>query len=185
MDEINKLRKFYHLKNVERKGTVLKRRESSAEHSWSTLILADYFLGFMKGRLNRLKVYELLMYHDIVEIEAGDVGINDEEGRKGKKERERAAMKKLREDFPVVLKEKVWDLFEEFEAEKTKESRFAKAVDFLDAQIHELDYKKDWKGWTEEMLRRYKGPYFEEFPELKEAFEKMIEFCHAEGYFSQ
>lgn len=61
MKEINKLKKFYELKNVERACSVTGRKESSAEHSWSCLILADYFLSVMKNhQLDRLKVYEIL-----------------------------------------------------------------------------------------------------------------------------
>ncbi len=48
-----------------------------------------------------------------------------------------------------------------------------------------MDYKEDWKGWTKEFLRRTKGPLFEEFPELKEAFEKTTIYTRDEGYFSQ
>ena len=85
MEEINKLRRLYHLKHVDRFNSVLKRKESSAEHSWSCLILADYFLNLMKDRdIDRLKVYELLLYHDVVEIEAGDIGLLETEKRKDK-----------------------------------------------------------------------------------------------------
>ena len=139
MENINKLRKFYQLKNVERANTVSGRRESSAEHSWSCLILADYFLSSMKERLNRLKVYELLMYHDVVEIEAGDVCISKEKERKGKKEREKQAAHVLKEHMPAVLKHKFIDLFEEFEEGKTREAKFAKAIDALDDNLKELN----------------------------------------------
>lgn len=77
------------------------------------------------------------------------------------------------------------DLFHEFESCKTKEARFAKAIDALDAEIHEMDYKEDWKGWTEEFLRRKKGHLFEEFPELKDAFEKIMKYMKKEGFFNQ
>ena len=185
MEEINKLRKLYQLKNVERACSVQGRKESAAEHSWSSLILADYFMNSMKEKLDRLKVYELLMYHDIVEIETGDIPIHHEEERQGKKEAEKEAMIKLKENFPLVMKEKIWELFDEFEEEKTREAKFAKAIDFFDAELHELDYKQDWKGWTEEMLRKYKSSSFAEFPEVEALFEKMMKYCHEEGYFGQ
>ena len=95
------------------------------------------------------------------------------------------AMKKLKEDFPPVLKEKAWNLFIEFEEQETREAQLAKAIDFLDAQVHELDYKKDWQGWTEARLRKYKSKHFDEFPELKEFFEEMMQFCHKERYFEE
>ena len=185
MESLNKLRKFYHLKNVERAGTVLSRKESAAEHSWSTLVLADYFLNQMGSKLDRLKVYELLIYHDVVEIESGDIPIHHEEARKDKERKEKEAMKKLKEDFPTVMKEKVWNLFVEFEEQQTAEAKFAKAIDKLDSIIHELDYKKDWKGWTEEMVRRFHGPAISEFKELQQRFDKILGFCKKEGYFDQ
>ena len=185
MKELHKLRKFYQLKTVYRKNTVTGRKESSAEHSWSCLILADYFLSQMKEKLDRLKVYELLMYHDVVEIEAGDVCISDEKGRIGKKERELQAVQVLKKDIPNVLKEKFAALFHEFEEEKTREAKFAKAIDALDAQIHEMDYKGDWKGWPADFLQKKKGHLFEEFPELKETFQKLMEYLKKEGYFDQ
>ncbi|MDO8656853.1 MAG: hypothetical protein Q7K45_06455 [Nanoarchaeota archaeon] len=45
---IHQLRKFYELKNVERTAKVGSRKESPAEHTWSALILADYFLSTME-----------------------------------------------------------------------------------------------------------------------------------------
>ncbi len=189
MKEIQKLRKFYKLKEVERNSPVGKRKESSAEHSWSSLILADYFLTLINGKakkekIGRLRVYELLMYHDVVEIETGDICISKVEERKNKQEAEIKAMRKLKEDFPEAIKEKVWDFFVEFEERKTKEARFAKAIDALDAEIHYLDYKKEWKGWTPEMVRDLKPwKLVKEFPELEDAYEKVLKFAHEEGYF--
>ncbi|MFH1065480.1 MAG: HD domain-containing protein [Nanoarchaeota archaeon] len=185
MEEINKLRKLYKLKNVERMNSVGKRKESSAEHSWSCLILADYFLS--KGNINvdRLKVYEMLIWHDIIEIEAGDSPLHPGCNHEGKAGKEMQAMKKIEKDMPVPLGKKAALLFKEFEECETMEARFAKAVDQLDAEIHEMDYKDDWKGWTKEFLIEKKGKYFEPFPELKESFEKILEDMEREGYFSQ
>ncbi len=195
MDNLHQLRKFYELKNVERTARVGQRRESPAEHSWSCLILADYFLSKMKrerererereNTLDRLKIYELLMYHDVVEIEAGDVNLLNEQERKHKSKREKEAAHVLKKHLPPELGTKFFDLFHEYEEGKTKEARFAKAIDALDAEIHELDYKEDWKGWTEEFLRKKKGPLFEEFPELKKLFEESLKFCRKEGYFEK
>jgi len=186
MEDLTRLRKFYELKRVERACSVSHRKESSAEHSWSSLMLADYFLSKMNDvKINRLHVYELLMYHDLVEIEAGDVCISKEELRKHKKELEIKALHSLKEKIPPILKQKFVNLFLEFECGETVEGRFAKAIDALDAEIHELDYKEDWKGWTEEFLRKKKEPLFEGFPLLLEMFEESIAFCLKNGYFEE
>lgn len=187
MEQINKLSLLYKLKNVERANSVINRKESSAEHSWSCLFLADYFLNVMNNSsLNRLKIYEMLIYHDIVEIETGDINLIDTDKRVDKQEKELQAMRELKDKLPEAIKEKTWNLFVEFEEGNTKEAKFCKAIDALDSQIHEMDYKEDWKGgWTEEFLRSKKGKYFEDWPELKDAFNKVIKFCNDDGYFDQ
>lgn len=185
MEEIIKLRKLYGLKKVYRANSVENRKESSAEHSWSCLILADYFLNITDIKLDRLKVYELLMYHDVIEIEAGDTPLHKEEERKNQREKELKALNKLKHEIPRELKTKFVNLVNEFEENKTKEAKFAQAIDKLDAQIHELDYKKDWKGWTEEFLRAEKEIYFKEFPKIKQAFEKITDYARENGYFDQ
>ncbi len=183
MGELLKVRKFYQLKNVERANSVGIRKESPAEHTWSCLILADYFLEKTKMNIDKSKVFDLLLYHDVVEIECGDENIFHEQEHAVHKKNERSAADKLKKDLPLPLQEKFLALFVDFEEGKTVEARFAKAIDALDAVIHELDYPDDWKGWTEEFLRRKKSPLFETFPELKEMFDHAILFAQNEKYF--
>ncbi len=186
METINQIKKFYKLKDIERTAPVGNRKESSAEHSWSCLILADYFLSIMKDHsLDRLKVYELLMYHDVVEIEAGDIPIHHVQKRRNKKESEKKALESIKKQIPYGLKNKFADLFDEFEREKTKEAKFAKAIDALDSIIHFLDYKEYWQGWTEEMVRQFHGRKVINFKETQDAFDKIMEHCKKEGYFDQ
>ena len=183
MEDLQKLRRLYQLKNVKRANSVGKRKESPAEHTWSCLILADYFLSRTKKKLDRLKVYELLLYHDVVEIEAGDVNLLDVKKRKEKELREKEAANTLRKTLPSPLNTKFIASFTEFEDCRTPEAKFAKAIDALDAVIHELDYKKDWKNWTEQFLREKKRPWFAEFPELQQAFAEILDYLGKEGYF--
>ncbi len=184
--EIKKLNIINQLKNIERATNVKnknkrkERKESSAEHSWSCLILADYFLSKSKKEINRLRVYELLMYHDLVEIKAGDTPLNptakSRDERKTKEEKERIAAEQLRKELPKEISNKFKELFEEFEAEKTIEARYAKAIDAIEPVIHELEYPEDWQGWSEEFLRQKKLPKIREFPEIIGVFEKIIEY---------
>lgn len=185
MKEINKFRVFNKLKSIYRINSVADRKESTAEHTWSCLMLADFFLSEMKDQnIDRLKVYELLMYHDIVEIEAGDTPLHPDNNTTDKKERESKALVTLQQQIPTVLSEKFGRLFKEFEAMETIEARFAKAVDALDAEIHELSYKDDWKGWTVEFLVAKKSKLFDEFPEMKKVFESVLQYMIENGYFT-
>ncbi|MDD3263959.1 MAG: HD domain-containing protein [Candidatus Nanoarchaeia archaeon] len=185
MEDIHKFRIFNKLKTVYRFNSVENRKESSAEHSWSCLILADFFLSKYSINVDRLKVYELLMYHDVVEIEAGDSPLHPEIKRLDKYEKEKKAMELLEKTLPTPLNLKFSNLFNEFEEQKTMESKFAKAIDALDAEIHELDYKKDWKGWSEEFLIDKKLKYFEEFPEMKKIFFEIVDYLKENDYFNQ
>ncbi len=186
MEEIEKLLTLYRLKNVARSSSVQSRKESSAEHSWSCLVLADYFLSKMalntgKTPLDRMKVYEMLIYHDLIEIETGDVCITKKTEEKEKKEK--AALPLLVKKIPPKLVGKFLKLFQEFEERKTKEARFAKAIDALDTVLQELDCKEDWKGWTEEFLRKKKEHLLMDFPELMTMFEKILQHAREQGYF--
>jgi putative hydrolases of HD superfamily len=185
MEEILRLRVINRLKEVERFGSVGKRKESAAEHSWSCLVLADYFLSKTKSKIDRLKVYELLMYHDMVEIETGDIPLHPSRPRNKLAADEIEAAEKLGRKLPKQFSEKFIQLFAEFLEQKTIEARFAKAVDQIESELHEVDQKPDWKGWTEEFLRAHKEKYVKEFPEISEAFEEITKFVRKEGYFDQ
>jgi putative hydrolases of HD superfamily len=184
-NKINQFKILNKLKSVYRICSVDDRHESSAEHSWSCLVLADFFLNKMNLKIDRLKVYELLMYHDVVEIEVGDSPLNDAAKRVNKQEKELNAAKKIRKDLPEELGDKYWGLFVEFEERKTPEAKFAKAIDHLDVMIHEMDMKADWKGWTREFLIQKKLHLFEDYPEMTKAFYELLDFFEKEGYFSQ
>ena len=185
MEEINKFRTFNRLKSIYRFCSVGERKETTAEHTWACLMLADFFLTKYNFDLDRLKVYELLMYHDVVEIEAGDTPLHPNINSDGKKEKEEKAAEELKKLLPEHQSKKFELLFDEYENQKTKEARFAKAIDALEAVIHELDYKTDWKDWTKEFLIEKKEKYFEEFSEIKISFNDIVCFLEDNGYFNQ
>jgi putative hydrolase of HD superfamily len=94
---INKLKSVYRLNSVD------KRKESSAEHSWSCIVLADYILNKYKIDVDRLKVYELLMYHDLSEIHTGDFPFIPGADRGEKKIKSSWPQKSLRKNFQSNL----------------------------------------------------------------------------------
>ena len=185
MDEILRFSKFNELKKIYRTSSVENRKESSAEHTWSSLLLADYFLLKIDLKIDKLKVYELIMYHDVVEIESGDFPLGPGVCRKNKTKIELEAAKVLMEKLPNGQKDKFFQLFLEFEENKTLEARFANAIDKLDVMIHELDYKIDWKGWSKKFVIDKKEKFFDDFPIMKRDFHKLLDYLEKEGYFSQ
>jgi len=181
-EKLSRLHRLFQLKEIERAGKVLNRMESSAEHTWSTMILAEYFLKIMDHDLDELKVLKLILYHDVVEIEAGDFKIL--ERPENKKELELKAFEKLKTQIPSILADEYSLLFDEYENATSKEAEFAKAIDVLEPMIHWLNDKEAWKttGFTEENLRKHKQKYLEKFPSLLDFFNQMIEYLKQEDF---
>ena len=94
MHELDRIFELYKLKQVNRNTNVLLRKESTAEYVFSSMILAQYFLKKIKG-LNENKVMKLLLYHDLVEVYAGDNYTFDVGELKKKELDEEAAAEKL------------------------------------------------------------------------------------------
>lgn len=187
--ELGKIKHLFKLKEIDRAGKVKTRAESTAEHTWSSIILAEYFLKKLKPKrgeneLDELKVLKLLMYHDLVEIESGDINITDIEKRKSKKAIEEKAFRLLKTKMPVELVMDYDEAFNEYENLTTREAKFAKAIDALEPMIHWLDHKPAWRetGFTEKFLREKKEADLHDFPELLEFFNKLIDHIKKNDY---
>ena len=105
------------------------RQENSAEHSWHLLLAAMVVREYMCMELNLLRALEMMTVHDLVEIDAGDTFAYDTAGQATKSERELAAADRVFGLLPADQCSYFRDLWEEFEAQETPESRFANAVD--------------------------------------------------------
>lgn len=160
-----------------------ERFETSAEHTWGALMLAEYFMKIIPD-LNELKVLKMLMYHDIIEIEAGDHRLFRED-RSKQKETEEKAFHVLIEKIPKELKTEYEELWNEYELQESREAKFCKAIDHLDPMINELDNKERWseiKGFKT-LIKEKKEPLFIEFPEIFTVYEEIMTFLETNGYF--
>ena len=54
MEDLLRFKKINELKRILREKTPKERKESVAEHSWSSLLLADFFLPKIKQNLNMI-----------------------------------------------------------------------------------------------------------------------------------
>ncbi len=182
MTKLIELSKLYELKRIDRLSTNGNRKESVAEHSWSCLILADYFLSKILTKLNKQKVYDLLIYHDIEEIEIGDTPLHP--NIKNENSETTPNLNFLKE-LPKTQSTKISELHKEYRERKTPEAKFATAIDKLDPLIQGLDHKEKWTNWTEEFIRKHKEKYFEDFPEIKKEFNELLRYLNQEKYFNQ
>ncbi|MCX6709638.1 MAG: HD domain-containing protein [Candidatus Woesearchaeota archaeon] len=184
-NEFKKLHDIFILKEINRTGKVKNRFESSAEHSWSCMILAQYFLPKIKHRIDEKKIMRMLLYHDVIEIESGDTIVFDSDKVLGQREKEHSSLSGMKKRMPKGLADDFSVLWLEFEENKTIEAKFCQAIDKLDPVIHAIFDEDDWKynSINEEKLRKAKQQYFEPFPEMMEFFESLVSFAKKKHYF--
>lgn len=143
------------LKKVERR-TVLtdrSRLENSAEHSWHIALMAVLLSEYSSGdELDLFRVVQMLLIHDIVEIDAGDTFVYDAKAHEDKEEREREAAERLFGLLPEDQGEHLHRLWEEFEARETPEARYAGALDRLQPVLHNL--MTEGGSWQQHGVRR-------------------------------
>lgn len=127
------------LKTVLRRNLLLdgSRPENDAEHTWHMAFCAVLFHEYAaeKDKVDLLRVLKMILIHDLIEIYVGDTFAYDEAANIGKTEREREAAIKMYQKLPDGQGEDFLALWEEFEAMNTPDSRYAAAMDRMQAFI--------------------------------------------------
>lgn len=107
------------------------RRENTAEHSWHLSIFATVLAEWSAKPVDVARVMQMLLIHDLVEIEAGDTPLFAEASADAQSLREREAARKIFGMLPPDQCEHFHALWTEFEAALTPDAQFAKALDRL------------------------------------------------------
>lgn len=160
------------LKLILRKNPITdqSRYENSAEHSWHAALMAVTLIDHASAKnLNLEKIVKMLLLHDIVEIDAGDVLCYDEKGYETKAAKEEAASKRIFGILPDGLKNEFVALWQEFDQGDNPEVNYAKAIDCLSAfLIHEHAKGKEWKrhGIKESQVLKRMDPVKRHIPGL-------------------
>lgn len=125
------------LKSIQRANWVRedKRFESVAEHVWHTTLLAMLFADTAPDGIDDNRVRDLLTVHDLVEVYAGDVPIWDQHEGDDLDAREHAAGVRLMALLPDSQRDRFDLLWQEFQAQRSDESRFARAIDAIHPMI--------------------------------------------------
>lgn len=119
------------LKYIQRKTKLFNsdRPENDAEHSWHLAMMAVVLAEHSIQAIDILKVVKMVLIHDIVEIDAGDVFIYDTTKNHSNTEEELIAAKRVFGLLPENQAKDFLALWEEFEAGETAEAKFAKTMD--------------------------------------------------------
>jgi putative hydrolase of HD superfamily len=125
----------------------------------------------------------MLSIHDLVEINAGDTFLFDEERMKGKFEREKIAAKKIFGILDEPLQSEFYNLWIEFEEEETPDAIFACAIDRLCLLFLILYQGKSWTeaGVTENRCEICWKMQLRASDEMGEAFDILLQKSIDEG----
>jgi len=177
------------LKLIQRKSFVTgtRRLETSAEHTFHVAMMAAVLFEHAAPEGVAMdRVIRMLLVHDIVEIDAGDLILYAEaEAHQKQREREQRAADRLFGLLPEDQGSEFRALWEEFEARESPDSKFAAAIDRLQPLL--LNYMNEGAAWrrhgitADEVIAKNKH-IAEGSPALWEAAEELIEECIRRGY---
>ena len=123
------------LKSVLRATALVDRSrpENSGEHSWHLALYALVLADQAGPGVDINRVIRMLLIHDLVEIDVGDVPIHSQNGQAHASVETQAAEAKAADRIfgllPPDLGKDLRTLWEEFEAAETPDARFAKSLD--------------------------------------------------------
>jgi len=123
------------LKSVLRATTLVdgSRPENSGEHSWHLALYAMVLAAQAAPGVNIDRVIRMLLLHDLVEIDVGDVPIHSANGAAhGSLETQAAEQKAADRIFGLLPADQAQEfraLWDEFEAAETPDAVFAKSLD--------------------------------------------------------
>jgi 5'-deoxynucleotidase YfbR-like HD superfamily hydrolase len=161
------------------------RHENSAEHSWHISVMAMLLSEYAAESIDVSRVIQMLLIHDLVEIDAGDTYCYDAKANLDKAERELQAAERIFKILPADQARLVRELWDEFEDRQTPESKFANSMDRLQAMMHNYHTQgRQWRkhGVTSQMVLARNAPIAEGSPVLWEYARKLVESALEKGY---
>lgn len=178
------------LKGVTRKTRPigLERYENSAEHSWQIALLGASLAPYATEPVNVDRVVQMLLVHDIGEIDTGDTIFYAEEGLKERKAAEGEAVARIFGLLPPPQRARLMELWEEFERNETPEARFAHAADRAMPVL--LNLANDGQSWRENgityerVVARVGPPISRGCPALWQYLEGRLEEARKNGWFN-
>ena len=115
------------------------RPENSAEHSWHLAMMALALAEHAPAGTDISRVVAMVLMHDLVEIDAGDLFLYASEEQQRQQEiAERAAADRIFGLLPSDQAARFRALWDEFNARQSADARFARAIDRLQPMLENL-----------------------------------------------
>jgi len=167
------------IKKVTRYQPFEELHESVAGHCFLAVMLAYDIMDKYDLKLNKNRVVELLLFHDLSEIGMkfdfpADVVAKSPDLKIKKHEMERTKVSKMGKDFQRC---EIEEMFNEFENKETRESLFANLIDKMESAIYILTNECAGFKCNEdfEFILHYPDKFVKHFPELKDFADKVKE----------
>ena len=143
-----------HLKRVIRRNYNAdgSRLENTAEHSWQITLMALTLVEHCDEAVDTFRVLKMLLIHDLVEIDAGDTYLYGEGNAEDIERKEQAAAQRIFGMLPEEQRAEFQQLWHEFEAKESAESRYAKAIDRLMPILN--NFHSNGLSWIENDISR-------------------------------
>lgn len=130
------------------------RRETDSDHILKLAYLVMFVMPYLKQKVDYTKMLELALVHDLVEARAGDVSLSAQVSNpmlvEEKKRNEREAIEHYKKALPEPLNTKVYDLFMEYEAKESRESKIVAMLNKLEGTLQANQYRDgDIRYWAE------------------------------------
>jgi putative hydrolase of HD superfamily len=131
LKQVSFIKEIDKLKYIQRKTKLFNsdRNENDAEHSWHLAMMTIVLAEHSDKAIDVLKVLKMVLIHDIVEIDAGDVFLYDTTKSHTNTDEELIAAKRIFGLLPTEQAEEFIAIWEEFEEGITDEAKFAKSMD--------------------------------------------------------
>lgn len=127
-----------------------KRKENDAEHAWHMAVMTLLLSEYANEEIDVLKTIQMILIHDVVEIDAGDTYAYDDVAKESQADREKKAADRLFGLLPDDQAKTFRGLWEEFESGETKEAKFARTMDNIQPTL--LNDASDGKAWEEHQV---------------------------------
>jgi putative hydrolases of HD superfamily len=183
--EIDKLKRVYRQTYLMDRS----RKENDAEHSWHLAVMAILLSEYAaEPDIDVLRVVEMVLAHDLVEIDAGDTFCYDAAGNARQAAAESKAADRIFAMLPEDQCRHIRTLWDEFESRLTPEAKFAAALDRLQPVMH--NYNTEGAAWREhgvtlDMVLTRNRHIAEGSPALWEYARDIIEDAVRKGYLSR
>ncbi|MEM9202523.1 MAG: HD domain-containing protein [Actinomycetota bacterium] len=174
------------LKTVLRQSMLIddSRQENSAEHSWHLAMTAMTLAPLADEVIDVSRAIKILLVHDIVEIDAGDVFIYDDAQRAAAEAAEQAAAERIFGLLPAEQAAEFRGLWDEYEERSTPEGRFAYACDRLQPLLLNVAIGGgSWRrhGVTADRVKAINGAIDDGLSQVWAVAERFIDQAVADG----